>query len=178
MLYFWALFRCHPERLRFRKQKFRKFWKQALNPLAVLSFQNISMVCFVDLAVLWFSSCQSQFSPFYRYPIMHTSIFFLPFFCYNLTSFLVRVEEETISFPVRARGADFWGEKLTFNYFLNGRWFLSCVIFEMSFKSFHGFSFAPEQMSSNGSVWLFSFFFFHPHLFLFDMAHSPNISAH
>ena len=68
----------------------------------------------------------------------------------------VRVEEEeTISFPVRARGADFWGEKLTFNYFLNGRWFLSCVIFEMSFKSFHGFSFAPEQMSSNGSVWLF-----------------------
>ena len=38
------------------------------------------MVCFVDLAVLWFSSCQSQFSPFYRYPIMHTSIF-SPLFC-------------------------------------------------------------------------------------------------
>ena len=50
--------------------------------------------------------------------------------------FWVRVEEETISFPVRARGADFWGEKLTFNYFLNGRWFLSCVIFEMSFREF------------------------------------------
>ena len=100
---------------------------------------------------------------FFYWKLYGTKISFWNYLTLQFDEFFwgVRVEEEeTISFPVRARGADFWGEKLTFNYFLNGRWFLSCVIFEMSFKSFHGFSFAPEQMSSNGSVWLFFSSFF------------------